>query len=278
MNARLLLLSTLLVLFISACQPINDEEVESTSTPPKEPIVDSEEPEWVFSWETVEARTIELRNHATTQRDPNDLYQLKYQLLSPPNRNGSVSEDLRIYWYAFASLNLILVEERLGALDQVKRLLDETIQVLEDLDPKSVEVHALLAILYRLNIEHETERTFELVLSMQDHLDSAIELDPDNLRTLVAQTLVAVRPIPGFGISADVDETVQKALSASTVNDSLPNSPTWGIPLIYLFWIEWLSTQDQYDKLMREFNRAKQEFPDDAFLRESLNKMIENFN
>jgi len=274
-NTRFLSLLVFLVLFLTACQPIVKDDIEDSQThqSSQETLID--EPEWEFSWETLEARTFALRNRTLQRQDPQDLYQLKYQLLSPPNKNGVVPESVRTYWYAYVSFNLILVEERFGESDQVKRLLIETIQTLDSIENKSVEVQALLAILYRLRVKHEPDNTFELVLSMQDHLDAAIKLDSENLRTKVAQTMLAVRPIPGFGINQDVEATIRQALDVSPTNDSLTISPTWGRSMIFQLWLEWLASDNENTEFVEVLNRASREFPKDIYLRQATDELLE---
>lgn len=275
MNTRFLSLFVFLVLFLTACQPIVKEDIEDSQSNRTSDDTATDEPEWEFSWDTLEARTLELRNRTLERRDPQDLYQLKYRLLSPPNKNGGVSESVRAYWYAYVSFNLVLVEERLGESDQVKRLLVETIQTLDGIENKSVEVQALLAILYRLRIKHEPENTFELVLSMQDHLDAAIDLDSENLRTKIAQTMLAVRPIPGFGISQDVEVTIHQALDVSPPNDSLTIAPTWGRSMIFQLWLEWLASRNENTEFLEVLNRATREYRDDVYLQRVTDELLE---
>lgn len=275
MNTRFLSLFVFLVLFLTACQPIVKEDIEDSQSNRTSDDAATDEPEWEFSWDTLEAHTLELRNRTLERRDPQDLYQLKYRLLSPPNKNGGVSESVRAYWYAYVSFNLVLVEERLGESDQVKRLLVETIQTLDSIERKSVEVQALLAILYRLRIKHEPENTFELVLSMQDHLDAAIDLDSENLRTKVAQTMLAVRPIPGFGINEDVEATILQALDDSTPNDSLTIEPTWGRSMIFQLWLEWLASRNENTEFFEVVNRATREHRDDVYLQHVTDELLE---
>ncbi|MXX94131.1 MAG: hypothetical protein F4039_09175 [Gammaproteobacteria bacterium] len=275
MNKRFLSLLVFLVFFLTACQPNVKNDIKDTQPHQSSEDTSTDEPEWEFSWDTLEARTFALRNRTLQRQDPQDLYQLKYQLLSPPNKNGVVPESVRTYWYAYVSFNLILVEESFGESDQVKRLLIETIQTLDSIENKSVEVRALLAILYRLRVKHEPDNTFELVLSMQNHLDAAIELDPENLRTKVAQTMLAVRPIPGFGIDEDVEATIHQALEVSPTNASLTHSPTWGRSMVFQLWLEWLALRDENSEFMKVLNRATLEFPEDVYLQQATDELLD---
>ena len=179
------------LLVLTGCQSVQSE---STVDP---------DGEWVFEWDHLESRIIELTNQGLRDENPSELYHLKSLV-----ENVRISEDdphtlSGAYWLSVLNTNLVLIEQERGESSQVLHLLEESIELLEHTEFSVVERHALLAMLYRAKIEYDPSHTFELFSKMQDALDVAIEADSANLRVLLAQVFVGVQPVLGFSIDLD---------------------------------------------------------------------------
>lgn len=246
---------SVLLFILTGCQSIQSES-----------MVDSDG-EWVFEWDNLESRIIELTNQGLRDENPSELYHLKSLV-----ENVRTSEDGPLtlsgaYWLSVLNTNLVLVEqERGGEPTQVLHLLDESIELLEHTEFSVVEKNALLAMLYRAKIEYDPSRTFELFSKMQDTLDVAIEADSTNLRVLLAQVFIGVQPVLGFSIDLDVQKSIDTALNSTfkTQGDSM--TPTWGLSQIYALAISRLMEAEKITEASELAAEAIDKFPDDTLL------------
>ena len=222
--------------------------------------------EWIFDWDNLESRIIELTNQALREESLSDLYQLKSQLVSIHTGDNDQRASSRDYWTAILNSNLILVEQEHGENTQVHRLIDESIELLERTDYAIVETNALLAMLYRAKIDHDRSRTFELFSKMQDALDVAIEEDPTNLRVLLAQMFISVAPILGFSIDLDVQASIDTALTSTYEVTGDAMTPTWGLPEIYALAIGRLMEAEKLSEANELAAQAISKFPNDYLL------------
>lgn len=189
--------------------------------------------DWVFDWDDLESRIIELSNVALRDESSTELQSLKSQINSFQSDEDDQRASSREYWTAVLNTNLIFFEQEYGEGAQVQTLIDESIELLEQSNYATVETNALLAILYRAKIDYDEGQTFALFSKMQDALDIAIEADPANLRALLAQVFIGVHPVLGFSIDIDVQACIDTALTSKYEVDGDSMTPTWGLPLLY---------------------------------------------
>ena len=209
------------------CQTVPTERPEESDS-----AIESDE-DWVFDWDDLESRIIELSNIALRDESSTELQSLKSQINSFQTDDDDQRASSREYWTAVLNTNLIFFEQEYGESAQVQTLIDESIQLLEQSDYPTVETNALLAILYRAKIDYDEGQTFALFSKMQDALDIAIEADPANLRVLLAQVFIGVHPVRGFSIDIDVQANIDTALTSNYEVDGDSMAPTWGLPLLY---------------------------------------------
>lgn len=209
------------------CQTVLPERPEESDS-----AIESDE-DWVFDWDDLESRIIELSNVALRDENSTELHSLKSEIKSFLTDDDDQRASSREYWTAVLNTNLIFFEQEYGENAQVQTLIDESIELLEQSDYPAVETNALLAILYRAKIDYDEEQTFALFSKMQDALDIAIEADPANLRVLLAQVFIGVHPVLGFSIDIDVQASIDTALKSEYEADGDSMTPTWGLPLLY---------------------------------------------
>ena len=245
-----------MVLFVlTGCQSIQSEST-----------VDSDG-EWVFEWDNLESRIIELTNQGLRDGNPSELYHLKSLV-----ENVRTSEDdpfplSGAYWLSVLNTNLVLVEqERGGESTTVLHLLDESIELLEHTEFSVVEKNALLAMLYRAKIEYDPSRTFELFSKMQDRLDVAIEADSTNLRVLLAQVFIGVQPVLGFSIELDVQKCIDIALNSTYKTGGDAVTPTWGLSQMYALAISRSMEAEKITEASELAAEAINKFPNDPLL------------
>lgn len=223
--------------------------------------------DWVFDWDELESRIIELTNEALRDENAAKLYSLKWRLAEVQTGADDHRSSSREYWTAVLNTNLIFFEQEHGESTQVHSLIDESIELLEQSNYPIVETNALLAILYRAKIDYDEEQTFELFSKMQDALDVAIDVDPANLRVLLAQVFIGVQPVLGFSIDLDIQNSIDTALTSKyeTVGDAM--TPTWGLPELYGFAIGHLLEVDKLNEAYELTAQAIDRFPDDITLK-----------
>ncbi|MXW07015.1 MAG: hypothetical protein F4X56_06790 [Gammaproteobacteria bacterium] len=248
-----LFLSCILLLF-TGCQSYQLDPTDETDTA------------WVFDWDELEARIIELTNQAVRDESPSELYRFKSQLVKIHTGEDDERALSREYWTAVLNTNLIFLEQEIGADDQVHRLIDESIELLEQTDYAIAETNSLLALLYRAKIDYDKTRTFELFSKMQDALDRAIEADPTNLRVLFAQIFIGVSPVTGFSIDIDVQANINTVLSSNYETKGDAMTPTWGLPEIYGIAIGRLMEAEKITEASELTAMAIAKFPSDATL------------
>ncbi|MYD44773.1 MAG: hypothetical protein F4W92_00235 [Gammaproteobacteria bacterium] len=251
---RLSLGLSCILLILSGCQSVQME------TP------DAPDGEWVFDWDELEARIIELTNQAIRDESPSELYRFKSQLVKIHTGENDERALSREYWTAVLNTNLIFLEQEIGDDDQVHRLIDESIELLEQTDYAIAETNSLLAMLYRAKIDYDQSRTFELFSKMQDALDRAIEADPTNLRVLFAQIFIGVSPVTGFSIDIDVQANIDTVLLSNYETKGDAMTPTWGLPEIYGIAVGRLLEAEKIVEASELTAKAIAEFPDDTTL------------
>jgi len=251
---RLSLGLSCLLLLLTGCQTVQRETPEESNG------------EWVFDWDKLEARIIELTNQAIRDESPSELYRIKSQLVKIHTGEDDEKALSREYWTAVLNTNLIFLEQEIGADDQVHRLIDESIELLEQTDFAIAETHSLLAMLYRAKIDYDSTRTFELFSKMQDALDRAIDADSTNLRVLFAQIFIGVSPVTGFSIDIDAHACIDTVLSSNydTTGDAM--TPTWGLPEIYGIAIGRLMEAEKISEASELAAKAIAKFPNDTTL------------
>ena len=222
--------------------------------------------EWIFDWDELEARIIELTNQAIHDESPSELYRLKSQLVKIHTGTNDTRALSREYWTAVLNTNLIFLEQEIGEDDQVHRLIDESIELLEQSDYSIAETNSLLALLYRAKIDYDQTRTFELFSKMQDALDRAIEADSTNLRVLFAQIFIGVSPVTGFSIDIDVQANIDTVLSSNYETEGDAMTPTWGLPKIYGIAIGLLMEAEKISEASELTEIAIEKFPNDSTL------------
>ena len=245
---------SVILIIITGCQTV---QLESP--------VESDD-EWVFDWDRLESRIIELTTQAVKDESPSELYRLKSQLVKVHTGDNDHRASSREYWTAMLNTNLIFFEQEYGEPTQVHRLIDESIELLEQTDYVLAETNALLAMLYRTKIDFDREQTFELFSKMQDALDIAIEADPTNLRVLLATVFIGVQPVLGFSIDVDVQASIDTALASNYETQGDAMTPTWGLLELYWFAIGHLMEVDKFSEAHELTARAIASFPDDVTL------------
>ena len=222
--------------------------------------------EWIFDWDNLESRIIELTNQAIRDENPSELHHLKSLVESEQTDENDKRASSGAYWLAVLNTNLVLVEQERGESTQVLQLLDESIKLLEHADYTLVEKNSLLAMLYRAKIEYDPTHTFELFSKMQDALDVAIQADSKNLRALLAQVFIGVQPVLGFSIDLDVQKSIDTALKSTYETRGDAMTPTWGLEQIYALAIGWLMETENLTEASALSAEAIGKFPDDAVL------------
>ncbi|MXZ54625.1 MAG: hypothetical protein F4077_09160 [Gammaproteobacteria bacterium] len=251
---RLVLGLSCILLLLSGCQSVQLETPEESDG------------EWVFDWDKLEARIIELTNQTMHDESPSELYRLKSQLVKIHTGTNDTKALSREYWTAVLNTNLIFLEQEIGEDDQVHRLIDESIELLEQSDYSIAETNSLLALLYRAKIDYDQTRTFELFSKMQDALDRAIEADSTNLRVLFAQIFIGVSPVTGFSIDIDVQANIDTVLSSNYETEGDAMTPTWGLPKIYGIAIGRLMEAEKIPEASELTAIAIDKFPNDSTL------------
>ena len=251
---RLVLGLSCLFLILSGCQSVQLET-------PEEPDGD-----WVFDWDKLEARIIELTNQAVQDENPSELYRLKSHLVKIHTGTNDTKALSREYWTAVLNTNLIFLEQEIGEDVQVHRLIDESIELLEKTDYAIAETNSLLAMLYRAKIDYDQTRTFELFSKMQDALDRAIAADARNLRVLFAQIFVGVSPVTGFSIDIDVQAKIDTVLSSNYETRGDAMTPTWGLPKVYGIAIGRLMEAEKISEASELTAVAIAKYPNDSTL------------
>lgn len=221
---------------------------------------------WVFDWDELEARIIELTNQAVRDDSPSELYRFKSQLVKIHTGENDERALSREYWTAVLNTNLIFIEQEIGDDNQVHRLIDESIELLEQTDYVVAETSSLLALLYRAKIDYDTTRTFELFSKMQDALYRAIEADPTNLRVLFAQIFIGVSPVLGFTIDIDVQANINTVLSSNYETQGDAMTPTWGLPEIYGIAIGRLMEAEKLTEASELTAQAIEKYPNNSTL------------
>lgn len=243
------------MLLLSGCQSSKLETTEDSDG------------EWAFSWDNLERRIIKLTDEAMLSENPSKLYRLKSRVIGIHTGEHTQQAAKRAYWTAVLNTNLIFVEQEHGQSDQVLRLLDESIELLEQTNYDTAETNALLAMLYRTKIDHDRTQTFELFSKMQDALDVAINADSTNLRVLLAQIFIGVAPVRGFSIDVDIQACIDVALTSTYDAQGDALSPSWGLPQIYTLAIGYLMEAEKLVEASDLVAEAIEKFPDDSVLR-----------
>ena len=223
-----------------------------------------------YPFQDLEQEILDVADRSYEEGDTSALYALERRIMGwdivPQEENA------RAYWLAFLNFNLARIEEHSGDSEQSLLRIDRALEQINSLDESNVETQALKAILVKSKIPLAPDDTFELLMDMQDVLNTALNLDERNLRAQLAAAMDAVIEVPGFGGGIDANDILEAALAmdpyqTDNVGTVFDHPPTWGRAEVLALKVIHLRDSGRPNEARESLESALEEFPNHFVLK-----------
>lgn len=202
----------------------------------------------------------------------NDLADLKVSLL---DLNKRKSNSIVAYWYSYACYYHSILLMISNDLKKSEDVLDEGIDMLDDIDPKTSEHYALLALMKSLSIRFAPGiRAPFISASVKSNAEKAVELDSLNLRAYYVLGSNDFYTPEQYGGGKKAEVYFVKALKLKNQSVKNPYLPSWGKNLTYELLIRLYIKKENYAEAKRYFQEAIKLYPSDYQLNQLASKLV----
>lgn len=171
------------------------------------------------------------------------------------------------YWYAYACYYNSILYVSLKDAKQAEKILDQGIEKLEEVEMKTSEHYALLALMESFSIQFAAGiRAPFISSSVKKSAGKALELDSLNLRAHFVLGSSDYYTPEQYGGGKKAENYLKKAISLESQAAKNPFLPSWGKNQAYELLIKLYLRQKRYDDAKKVFQQAIALFPSDYML------------
>ena len=251
------------LLFLVGCQTVDtgpdDSEIPDSDS--SEPV---EAPPSSNILQDIEARILQAKNEGFESLRTTKFDEIRSELDEQIESSDPAENYLRNYWRAFLNYQQAQIELIARNQHESIELIKEAISILQAVDPKDVETHALLAMCFHMSAALDQAKTFSFVTQGLDQVAQAEAISSNNIRVMLAKLRLAL--VPGFGQDPESEDIVDTALALGIENEG--SSPSWGRPRLFEIKVFLLMRASNFAEAQEVVASALAEFPDDFGLRQ----------
>jgi tetratricopeptide (TPR) repeat protein len=201
-----------------------------------------------------------------------DMVLLEEELI---NLNRIKNNSIINYWYSYACYYHSILAMIQKDLKKSEKVLDEGIETLEDIDPKTSEHYALLALMKSLSIKYSPGIKAPFIsASVKNNAEKAIELDSLNLRAYYVLGSNDFYTPEQYGGGKKAEGYFRKAIQLSNQSVKNPYLPSWGKNTAYELLIRLYIKREQFDEARKYFQEAIAMYPNDYMINQLASKLI----
>ncbi len=202
----------------------------------------------------------------------NDLVALKESLLA---LNKKRENSIIVYWYSYACYYHSILSMITNDLKKAEDVLDEGIGVLDEVDPKTSEHYALLALMKSFSIKFAAGiRVPFISASVKSNAEKAVELDSLNLRAYYVLGSNDFYTPEQYGGGKKAEEYFIKTIQLKNQSVKNPYLPSWGKNLAYELLIRLYIKCEQFAEAKKCFQEAIALYPNDYMINQLASKLV----
>jgi tetratricopeptide (TPR) repeat protein len=179
------------------------------------------------------------------------------------------------YWMAFADYYSSITAMQHGDNDGAEYLIDRAIQTMKNMESKSSEDYALLAMAQGFGIQFKGMKAMFISRQINKNLEKAMTLDPNNLRAFYVAGSNDFYTPEQYGGGKMVEEYLTKALALEDQETPNPYLPSWGRDLAYETLINYYIKKEEWAKAKATFKEARELYPDNYMINQLAGELVD---
>ncbi len=181
------------------------------------------------------------------------------------------NENENAYWIAYGQFYSAIYYMHTGKKDQARKSTDAAIELLEKIEKKNSEEHALLGYILGFSVSLDPSSAARISAKAASQYKAALKKDENNLRAYLGMGESDYYKPAEYGGGEKVEEYLLKAISLP--DQSVENGPSWGKNSAYYTLASFYKREDEIDKAKMYCMKGLNEFPQDY----QLNQLKQSF-
>lgn len=195
------------------------------------------------------------------------------QALMSLNEKGS--NTIVIYWYSYACFYHSIFFMTQQNKKESEKVLDAGIKQLNDVNPKSSEHLALLALMEGFSIQFAPGMEAPSIAGRSmNHAEEAVQLDSTNLRAYYVLGSNDFYTPEQYGGGENAERYFVKAIGLNDQSVKNPYLPSWGKNLAYEMLIRFYIKHNRFDEAKKYYQQAIALFPGDYMINKLSAELI----
>jgi tetratricopeptide (TPR) repeat protein len=200
-----------------------------------------------------------------------DAIEARLETLGEGNTNNIIH-----YWRAYAAYYKAIYHIKFGNQEGSQAATEEGIEILQNLEKKSSEDYALLAMLQSFSIQFHSGIEAPFISGrVQANGEKALELDDKNLRAYYVLGSSDYYTPEKYGGGTKVETYLKQAIALDNQSMKNPYLPSWGKDSAYELLIRHFIKKEQYDEAKALFKEAIAIYPENYMLNQLSKKLID---
>lgn len=175
-------------------------------------------------------------------------------------------EAANAYWIAYAQFRSSIFLQQMGQNDKAAGAADDAIQLLQNIEDKNSEEHALLGIIIGYSIAFDPSSAANLSIKAAAQYRNALKKNEKNIRAYLGLGESDFHKPAEYGGGEKVEEYLLKAISLTEY--STENGASWGKNRAYHLLASYYLREGETDKAKMYCIQGLNKYPKDAQLNE----------
>jgi len=173
-------------------------------------------------------------------------------------------EKANAYWIAYAQFYSSIFWIQASQQEKAKEYADKAIDLLESIDDKDSEEHALLGYILGYSISFDPSAAARISAKATAQYKAALKKNDNNLRAYLGMGESDYHKPEEYGGGEKVEEYLLKAISLP--DQSIENGPSWGKNSAYYTLASFYKREGEMDKAKMYCMKGLNQYPQDYML------------
>lgn len=182
--------------------------------------------------------------------------------------------NLILYWHSYLQFYSSVYYLKNGDKKNAEKETDKGINQLEEMENKSSEDFALLAMLQGFGIQFKGMKAMFVSADIKKNAKQAIAMDSTNLRAYYVYANNDFRTPEKYGGGKEAETYLLKAVSLPAQMMRNEYLPSWGKEESYEVLIKLYIRQEKWDLAKKYFQEGIKEFPDSYTINQLASKLV----